>query len=107
MHWLFLEVLERSFDLPLTSFHKSVEENLRKEIDFNIEAKNAMRCKADFIARGRNDLYVPKIYDDFTSERTLVMEWIDGVKITDEAELNKQGFNITNILTTTIEAFAE
>jgi len=29
-------------------------------------------------------MYVPTIFGQFTSKRTLVMEWIDGIKITDE-----------------------
>lgn len=108
MHWLFLEVLDRAFDIPFAAFHQSIEDNLRKEIDFTIEAANARRCSADFAARGRDkEMYVPVIYDEFTSQRTLVMEWIDGVKITDEEELVKQGFNVDKVLTTTIEAFAE
>lgn len=48
MHWLFLEVLEYAFDLPLTVFHKSIEKNLKKEIDFKIEAENANTCRKNF-----------------------------------------------------------
>lgn len=62
MHWLFLEVLEKSFDLPFTPFHDSIEENLRKEIDFSIEAENAKKCKDNFAKIGRNDMYVPTIF---------------------------------------------
>lgn len=83
MHKLFLQVLEYAFDLPLTPFHDSIEENLAKEIDFNIEADNARKCKSEFIKIGRNDIYVPNIFDQFTSKRTLVLEWIDGIKITE------------------------
>jgi hypothetical protein len=37
MHWLFLYVIEKAFDLPLSSFHDSIHTNLEKEIDFRIE----------------------------------------------------------------------
>lgn len=107
MHWLFLKVMEVAFDLPLAPFHKSLNENLRKEIDFVLEAANAKKCSENFVKVGRKDVYVPKIYDDYTSKRTLVTEWIDGIKITDEARLEKEGFDITRVLSTTVEAFAE
>lgn len=83
MHWLFLQVIEKAFDLPLSPFHDSIEENLAKEIDFSMESENSKKCNEEFIKIGRTDIYVPKVYDQFTSKRTIVMEWIDGIKITD------------------------
>jgi predicted unusual protein kinase regulating ubiquinone biosynthesis (AarF/ABC1/UbiB family) len=41
-----------------------------------------MRTKKEFEELGNKDIYVPQIYDQYTSKRTLVMEWIDGTKIT-------------------------
>ncbi|EAR86296.1 ABC1 family protein (chaperonin), putative (macronuclear) [Tetrahymena thermophila SB210] len=107
MHKLFLQVLEYAFDLPLTPFHESIEENLAKEIDFNIEAENSKKCKILFQKLGRKEIYVPNIYDQYTSKRTLVMEWIDGIKITEESQLVQQGYDIKGILNSIIEAFAE
>ena len=31
----------------------------------------------------RQDVYVPLVEDELTRERVLVMEWMDGVKITE------------------------
>src|SRR6202035_1313104 len=28
-------------------------------------------------------IYIPSVYDDYTSRRVLVLEWIDGIKIND------------------------
>lgn len=94
MHWAFLYFMEKSFDLPLTSFHDTLEENLRNEIDFRVEAQHAKKCKDNFTKVGRIDIHVPKIFDELTTNRTLVMEWIDGIKITDEERLVREGFDI-------------
>lgn len=46
----------------------------------------------------RDDVCVPHIYDEFTRERVLVTEWIDGIKITDEEEVKRHGFNRDSIV---------
>ncbi|EGR28453.1 chaperonin, putative [Ichthyophthirius multifiliis] len=107
MHWLFLTVLEKAFDLPLSAFHQSIEENLGKEIDFRIEAQNAKKCSENFLKLNRKDIYVPEIYKEYTTPRILVMEWINGIKITEENELIKQGFQPKKLVQSIIEGFAE
>jgi predicted unusual protein kinase regulating ubiquinone biosynthesis (AarF/ABC1/UbiB family) len=107
MHWLFCYVMENAFDLPILAFADTIERNLAKEINFNIEAENAEKCRIGFEKVGRTDIYVPKVYHEYNSERTLVMEWIDGIKVTHTDEIVKAGFNLRKVLYTTIEAFAE
>lgn len=41
---------------------------------------------------------VPKIFDQFTSKRVLVTEWIDGIKITNENDLKRLHFNKDKIV---------
>ena len=85
MHKLVLYVLEYAFELPLVQFAEPIQRNLEKEVNFNIEASNGRLAAENFRKTGRKDLYVPKIYDEFTKERVLVTEWIDGIKITNDA----------------------
>ncbi|RDY12310.1 hypothetical protein CR513_02916, partial [Mucuna pruriens] len=72
------------------------------EIDYVLEGKNAERfaslyCRlvtlsnnADGVKHKRtNSIKAPKIYWDYTCPTVLTMEWIDGIKLTDEAGLNK------------------
>lgn len=86
-HYLFCYMLDRAFDMPFLSFAKTVEDNLRKEIDFNLEAENAEQIRADLQTMNRNNIYVPKIYHEYTNNRILVMEWVDAIKITNYEEL--------------------
>ncbi len=107
MHWLFCYVMQQSFDLPILAFQDTIEKELVKEIDFKNEATNAEICRKNFLEAGRKNVYIPKIHTEYTSQRTLVLEWIDGIKITHGEELRAQGFNVTEAIQVTVEAFAE
>ena len=38
----------------------------------------------------RDDVYVPQVIQEFTTKRILVMEWIDGIKITEKQLLENK-----------------
>ncbi|CAN1816474.1 Uncharacterized protein sll0005 [Linum perenne] len=74
------------------------------EIDYILEAKNAERfallygysCSlyqivtaAKFVDGEDNCVKVPKIFWNYTRKAVLTMEWIDGIKLTNEARLNE------------------
>ncbi len=72
---------------------KVVEEfarSLGKEIDYSIEAKNIKRFQ-DQIA-GNTDIYVPEVYNDYSSKKILTMEFIKGIKISDVKQLEQKGY---------------
>ena len=48
MSKLFFYAMEKIFDIPLTQFNKSLEENLIKELDFVNESRNAEICREFF-----------------------------------------------------------
>jgi aarF domain-containing kinase len=50
---------------------------------------------------------VPKVIDEFTRERVMVSEWIDGVKITQEQELQNMGYSKKAVMQKLIRAFAD
>jgi ubiquinone biosynthesis protein len=54
---------------------------LREELDFRVEARNARTIAAGLA--GDAHVYVPKVYDDLTTSRVLVMEWVDGTSVRD------------------------
>ena len=65
-------------------------DNLPRELDFRIEAENALQCKemieSSRALKGRVD--VPRVDLTRTSARVLTMEWIDGVSIADSTGLH-------------------
>lgn len=70
------------------------------EIDYVLEGKNAERFASIYClsASGIKDkrtksVKAPKIYWDYTCSTVLTMEWIDGIKLTDETGLIKASLN--------------
>ncbi len=81
-------------EMALHSPVKVVEEfarTLGKEIDYSIEAKNIKRFQSQI--KGNTDVYVPEVYNDYSSKRILTMEFINGVKISDVRQLDQKGYD--------------
>lgn len=51
-----------------------------KELDFTYELSNAERFRKIF--KNSKTVYIPKVYYEYSSKRVLVMEYLDGIKIT-------------------------
>jgi predicted unusual protein kinase regulating ubiquinone biosynthesis (AarF/ABC1/UbiB family) len=96
-------VIEKDFDLmPLVEeFGKHVP----LELDFINEGHNAERVAAFYSER--DDIYVPKIYWDYTTRRVLVMEFVEGIKISDAPSLRAAGLSPQTIMQTLVEAYCE
>ncbi|MBE9051401.1 AarF/ABC1/UbiB kinase family protein [Nostocales cyanobacterium LEGE 11386] len=62
-----------------------------EEMDYIHEGENAERF---FELYGHiKDIYVPKIYWEYTNRRVLTMEWINGTKLTQTKEIRDQGID--------------
>ncbi|MCB0661702.1 MAG: AarF/ABC1/UbiB kinase family protein [Saprospiraceae bacterium] len=70
---------------------KVFEKSIRKELKFSIEANNLQRFTENF--KGHKDVYIPKLYPKYTTNKVLCMEYIDGMKCTNLEELKQ--YNIT------------
>ncbi|MBN1828034.1 MAG: AarF/ABC1/UbiB kinase family protein [Deltaproteobacteria bacterium] len=73
---------------------KIVEEfarTIEKEMDYTRELANAERFARLFMADPT--IYVPRVYREFSTERVLVMECIDGVKVSRIDELEAKGYD--------------
>lgn len=66
--------------LQLNALTDELEQHLNGELDFREEAHNA-ELITSVIAEYREDLFVPEVIHPYVSERVLVMERIEGVKI--------------------------
>ncbi|MEA5576331.1 AarF/ABC1/UbiB kinase family protein [Anabaena sp. UHCC 0451] len=62
-----------------------------EEMDYIHEGENAERF---FELYGHmEDIYVPKIYWEYTNRRVLTMEWINGIKLTQTQEIKELGID--------------
>lgn len=55
------------------------ERAMRKELNFIVEASSIKRFTNNF--EGESDIYIPKVYSQYSSSKVLCLEYIDGVKI--------------------------
>lgn len=91
---------ERMFGLPLGFVVPYICERLESETDFTIELNNSARMRrlieenlnkgkvpggaaGWFFGMGEEDgrVYVPRVYENLSTKRVLVAEWIDGVTL--------------------------
>ena len=64
---------------------------LLNELNFKKEAYNIMRFKKFF--QGEDYVHIPEVYLDYTTESILVLEYIDGIKVSDVESIIKSGLN--------------
>lgn len=60
-----------------------------EEMDYSHEGRNAERFAE--LYGNLQDIYVPKIYWEYTGRRVLTMEWINGTKLTQMEAIKAQG----------------
>ncbi|TFB14650.1 AarF/ABC1/UbiB kinase family protein [Filobacillus milosensis] len=73
------------------------------------EFSKAIKDELDYITEGRNadlmakqfeedsSVRIPKIYWDYTTEKVLTMEFIEGIKLDEVAELEENGHNLESL----------
>ncbi len=81
--------IERSFDLRLLL--REIRHYVPLELDFELEADHARRFAANF--RGNPKVEFPVPVPGFSGPRLLVMNFIEGVKISDIAALEARGID--------------
>ena len=96
------------FDIPMYFTVNYTCSHLGDETDFRLEAKNGMRMR-DLIANEselRDRVYIPKVFEEFSSKRVMTAEWVDGVKATDEKAFEKMGFSRKDVMQVMVDTFA-
>ncbi|MFB2880122.1 ABC1 kinase family protein [Floridanema aerugineum] len=67
-----------------------------EEMDYIHEGKNAERFEQ--LYGHIPDIYIPRIYWEYTRRRVLTMEWITGTKLTNLEAMQKQGINASYLI---------
>lgn len=85
----------------LVAITDELAERIFEETNYNQEGRNAEKFKE--LYGYIEEIYVPKIYWDYTGKRVLTMEWITGNKLTDVAAIQAQGINATHLVEIGVE----
>lgn len=101
--WVIMRFIDTSQFIDLRAVYQEFKRTVYEEIDYVTEAANSKRFKEMF----KDDLtiYIPRAYEQFTTRRVLVLEWIDGIKINDYARLDAEGINRLEIAKRTVQAY--
>jgi predicted unusual protein kinase regulating ubiquinone biosynthesis (AarF/ABC1/UbiB family) len=67
-----------------------------EEINYCQEGRNAERFAR--LYGSIPEIYVPKIYWEYTGRRVLTMEWIEGTKLTNIKEIQSRGIDATHLI---------
>tara|TARA_B100001121_G_scaffold55484_1_gene49018 strand:- start:510 stop:2078 length:1569 start_codon:yes stop_codon:yes gene_type:complete len=80
-----------------------LKEITNHEMDLRFEAAAAN----EFAENTKNDsgFFVPKIYWNYTSEKVLTLDWIDGVSIREKDLINDKNIDVKNIASNIIQHF--
>ncbi len=98
-----LSRLERGFDFRVIL--REVRRYVPLELDFVHEGKNAERMAQNFARR--DDVLVPRIYWEYTTSRVLVMEYMEGIKITDVEALREAGIDTREVAQKLTEIYCQ
>ena len=79
------------------------EKIILDELNLQSEAANTTQLRRNF--DGSTELYVPKIYWEYTRSRLLVMERIDGIPVANIDDLNARGINLKHLAEAGVNIF--
>ena len=96
-------LIDTSGFIDLMAFYNEFKRTTYEEIDYITEASNAKRFKEMF--KDDSTIFIPKAYEEYTSRRVLVLEWVDGIKINDYAALEAAGISRLEVANRTVRAY--
>lgn len=80
-----------------------ISRSIHAELDYTQEARNSERFRENM--RGNKHIVIPRVYWDYSSEKVLTLEFIDGVKCDDFEKLEEMGVDVNQIAAYGAEAF--
>src|SRR6266516_4014695 len=89
--------------IDLKGVYREFERTVYEEIDYIAEAANCKRFQEMF--KDDPTIYIPRVYDEYTSRRVLVLEWINGIKINEYAALEAAGIDRLEVANRTVQAY--
>src|ERR1700737_1196092 len=101
--WVISRFVNTSEFIDLMAFYREFRRTIFEEIDYVQEGSNARKFAEIF--KDKTGIFIPNIIDGYTSRRVLVLDWIDGIKINDYAQLDAAGISRFAVAKRTVEAY--
>lgn len=103
-----MKMYEAIFGMPLGVVSDYVAEKCREELDFVREMSNANRMSEliendpDF----KGKVYIPKYYPDYSTDKVMCLEWIEGDSIGLYMKLKDKGYNIKSLMDSIVQVYS-
>src|SRR5437660_9212617 len=101
--WVINRFVDTSEFIDLMGVHREFKRTVLEEIDYITEAAHAKRFKEMF--KDDPTIYIPSVYDDYTSRRVLVLEWIEGIKVNDYPAIEAAGISRLEVAKRTVQTY--
>lgn len=106
--YYFAGKIEKKFDfgqiLGVTNLVKEFERTIFRELDMLTEAGHIERFAKNF--KDNEEIYIPKVYWQYTSKSVLVMEHIEGIKMDNVAEIERHGIDPQEVAMIGLRSFS-
>lgn len=103
MSRLFDEHFGYMIPFSLSEVMEELTTSIRHELDYTKEARNTERFRENF--KNHDNVYIPKVYWNFTTKKVLIQEWIDGIKVSSNDKLLEKGWDTKKIANIGARAF--
>jgi len=101
--WVINHLVDTGEFIDLMAFYREFKRTVYEEIDYITEAANARRFREMF--KDDPTVYIPRVYDEYTSRRVLVLEWVDGIKVNDYPALEAAGIDRLEVAKRTVQTY--
>lgn len=101
-----LRLFARFFEVKgLEYLYTQIHQMMEDELDYRKEAKAMQLIRANI--KQNTSIYIPHIYTEYITERVLVMEFVEGVKVLELEQLQLWGINPEAIAQQLWQVYAE
>jgi predicted unusual protein kinase regulating ubiquinone biosynthesis (AarF/ABC1/UbiB family) len=101
--WVISRFVNTNEFIDLHAFYREFRRTIFEEIDYVREGANARRFAEIFADKPQ--ILIPKVIDGYVSRRVLVLEWVDGIKVNDYAQLEAANVSRMEVARRTVEAY--
>lgn len=91
--------------MQAVSLYREFAATVREELDYRREAEHLLRFARQF--GSHKDIVVPRLFSAYNTRRVLVMEFIDGMKVTNLEALQSAGIDSGRIVDLVVDTYLE
>ena len=106
--YYFAKKIEKTFEIGrvvgFVNLVKEFDRTIFRELDMFIEAGNIEKFAANF--ENNDEIYTGRVWWEFSSKSVLVMEYIDGVKMDEVAEIRAMGIDPKEVAMIGLRSFS-